>query len=146
MQQATPIMDTLNRDELRYLEDFENIALDPGEFDHRAHVYLTWLYLRRGDTEEEVLQTAGGGLRAFAAHYGLHDKYSQTITRALVTLITVAYRRDPQPDFDAFLQRHPELVADFRQLLAAYYSGERLFSDAARHAFVAPDLAPLPAA
>ena len=45
-------------------------------------------------------------------------------------------------DFDAFLAAHPRLLE--RDLLRAHYSRERLFSEAARAAFVEPDLLALP--
>jgi hypothetical protein len=50
--------------------------------------------------------------------------------------------RAGEDDFDAFLAAHPQLLE--RDLLGAHYSGARLFSEAARAAFVEPDLVALP--
>ena len=50
--------------------------------------------------------------------------------------------RAREDDFEAFVAAHPRLLE--RELLSAHYSHERLFSEAARAAFVEPDLLALP--
>ena len=133
----------LSSGERQFIADFENLTLDPATFDHRAHVYLTWLYLRDDSlSEEQALERVGDGLRSFAAHHGAHGKYSQTITVALVRLIAAAYRRNPGVDFDRFMRDSPELAGDFRELLGRHYSDEVLFSANAQEKFMEPDLVP----
>jgi hypothetical protein len=50
--------------------------------------------------------------------------------------------RAREDDFEAFLAAHPRLLE--RDLLRAHYLRERLFGEAARAAFVEPDLLTLP--
>jgi len=138
----------ISEEQSQYLVDFETIALDPTTFDHRAHVYVTWLYLKRwqaGDIElDDVLAKVGAGLLAFASNYGLDTKYSQTITEAFVILITDAFILQPEMDFDHFMGHWPGFQGNFIVLLKRYYSQELLFSERARREFVQPDLNALP--
>ena len=70
------------------------------------------------------------------------DRYHDTLTTAWARVVAHARRRDRDLGFDAFLAAHPRLLE--RDLLLAHYSRERLFSPAARAAFLEPDLVPLP--
>lgn len=141
---------TLSVEQRQYIVDFEAVAIDLQSFDHAAHIYITWLYLCQWQQGElpraAVMPRVGKGLQALAASVGAHTKYSQTITQALVQLIAHAFDTDPGTDFAQFQQRWPELFRNFRGLLAKYYSESLLFSDAARHSFLEPDLQSLPVA
>jgi hypothetical protein len=58
-------------------------------------------------------------------------------------LVGHAVRLTPAlPDFNTFAVAHPHLLSV--RLLKDYYSAVRLQSDAARHAWIEPDLRPLP--
>lgn len=141
---------TLSAEQRQYIADFEAVALDLESFDHAAHIYITWLYLRlwqQGELQREaVLPRVESGLQALAASVGAHTKYSHTITQALVRLIVNAFDTEPGADFKQFQARWPELFRDFRGLLATYYSVPLLFSDAARLSFLEPDRQVLPVA
>ena len=78
---------------------------------------------------------------ALAAH-GEPGRYHETLTTAWARVVGHHALRARDADFDAFLAAHPRLLE--RDLLCAHYSRERLFSDAARAAFVEPDLLALP--
>jgi hypothetical protein len=138
----------LNGEQRQYIADFEAATLEPENFDHAAHIYITWLYLRQSQQgelpREAVLARVGNGLQAFAASVGAHTKYSRTITQALVCLITQAFDTESGTDFEGFRASWPELFSDFTGLLTQYYSRQRLFSDAARQSFIEPNLQPLP--
>ncbi|WKE65176.1 hypothetical protein PVT67_16155 [Gallaecimonas kandeliae] len=123
-----------------FLAAFEAGTL-PGEaFDHRAHLRLAWLYLRRlPQAQAEAAVCAG--IQGFAERLGAADKFHLTLTMALVRLVAAA---PLAPSFEAFLAGSPALLADAKGLLAQHYSAELLASLDARHAFLGPDLAPLP--
>ncbi len=138
----------LSPEEFAVLHDFDAATRVPLPFNHRAHIYVTWLYLRRWLQGELSLQDVclrmQRGLRRLAEIHGIPQKYHSTITQAAVQLVADAMRDDPDSDFLAWCARHAELVDEFKAVLARYYSDERLYAVAAREAFVAPDRQPLP--
>ena len=123
-------------------------SLPREDWTHEAHIAATaWMIAERPDIVPER------DLPALIAAYNVavggvnddHNGYHETITQAYVAGVR------------GFVAAHPalQLAALVNALLAApegrrdwplrFYSRERLFSVAARRAFVAPDLAPLPA-
>jgi hypothetical protein len=122
-----------------FLARFESTSLP--SFEHRDHVRMAYAYARRGGAAHAVAR-AREGLRRLTAAAGVPDRYHDTLTTAWARV--VAHHADANRDlaFDAFLAAHPSLLD--RDLLLAHYSRERLFSPAARAAFVEPDLVPLP--
>jgi len=85
-------------------------TLPPGGFDHRAHLRLTWLCLRRygrSDTEQRLL----AGLRALAARAGKPDKFNAALTLAWIARVDAASAALPRAhSFDELLLRYPELL------------------------------------
>jgi hypothetical protein len=129
----------MSPDEADFLDRFEAAAIPKEEFDHRAHVRVAWLYLRRYGLEEAGDRMAAG-IRRFAAAHGATGKYHETITQAWVRLVAASI--GDQREFADFVAANPELLD--KELPNAYYSAERLWSDEARRAFVEPDRRPLP--
>ena len=81
-------------------------------------------------------------MRRFAASIGKADKYHETITLFWMRVLAAARRALPAGrGFDDLLDRDPRLLD--KDMPFAYYSRERLFSEAARAEWVAPDLRPL---
>jgi hypothetical protein len=79
----------------------------------------------------------------FAMSLGKGEKYHTSVTIAWMRLIEAAMRCTPQLNgFAQFIGAHPWLLN--REALLAFYSKERLWSEQARTAWVAPDLYPLP--
>ncbi len=109
-------------------------------FSHDDHVRVAWLLCTRADADG--LDAMVAGIRALAAAAGLERKFHATRTVAWYALVAAAATRTPAADSTEFLAQHPDLRD--RAALDRYYSPERLRSTAARTAFVAPDLAPLP--
>jgi hypothetical protein len=122
-----------------FLARFESAALD--SFGHREHLRVAFAYARRGGADHAV-ERARAGLRSFTAAHGQGARYHDTLTTAWARVVAHLALRARDGDFDAFLAAHPRLLD--RDLLAAHYSRARLFSDAARAAFVEPDLLALP--
>jgi hypothetical protein len=121
-----------------FLARFEAHALDV--FSHRDHVRVAFAYARRGGVHAAV--EGSRRIRGFAEALGATRKYHETMTVAWARVVgRLASDAAPLP-FPAFLDAHPELLR--RDLLSAHYGAAVLFSEAARAAFVEPDLVPLP--
>lgn len=132
----------LTPDDKQFLARFEALTLEPGAFDHQAHLRLAYLCLVL-DGLEPAVQRVGRGIRAFAAKVGASDKYHQTITEALVRVMGLRLARQPGADWSAFLAANPDLLHQAKELLLRHYSPERLFSAEARTRFLGPDRLPL---
>lgn len=142
-----------------FLAAFEACTLERQDWTHAAHVRMAWLYLTRLPFEVAKEQVRGGIQKLNATFIarmqasgvipprqepdprGL-DGYHETVTAAFVTVI--ASRTLPGEDFVAFRARNPDLFDRTFPALLKHYSPERLYSAAARAAFLEPDRASLP--
>jgi hypothetical protein len=122
-----------------FLGRFEAASLE--SFGHRDHLRVAFAYARRGGVEHAVAR-AREGLRRFTAAHGQPGRYHETLTTAWARVVGHDAMGASEDDFEAFLAAYPRLLE--RDLLSAHYSRERLFSEAARAAFVEPDLLALP--
>jgi hypothetical protein len=126
-----------------FVDAVESCTLPNEQVDHRAHVRLAYLYLRRlgpAEARARIQQT----ILRYAAKLGAAHKYHVTITVAWMILVEHAAAGLPaEAGYETLLAEHPDLQN--KAALDRYYSSELLASDAARQSFVEPDLAPLPA-
>lgn len=125
------------------IEAFESGAVNPEAFDHEAHIYVAWLYLR----ELPVLpagQRFADALQRLTKQLGIPGKYHETITWFFMYLIDERHRRSGGNDWFSFRRNNEDLFARGEQnILGRYYRRETLASDGARQSFVLPDrLAP----
>jgi hypothetical protein len=123
------------------IDAFRSCTLLPAQFDHRAHLRVAWILVRRLPLADAIEQVCTG-IENIATHFGAPDKFNRTMSEALVRWI--ASRATPELDFDAFLAEYPVLTRDVRALLSQHYSCERLTSPEAKRTFVMPDREPLP--
>jgi hypothetical protein len=121
-----------------FLARFE--AHDLEEFSHCDHLRLAFAYSRRGGLRAAV--DGARRIRGFAEAAGAAGKYHESMTVAWARVVGRLAIDSAPLAFPDFLDAHPEL--QHRDLLSAHYTRARLFSDAARAAFVEPDLVPLP--
>lgn len=135
-----------NREHLR---SFEDLTLPFGEWTHRAHVKVSFTYLRTYPFDE-ALDRMRAGVKAYNARHGVPEGptsgYNETTTRAFMHLIAAtlsAYdRTHPTPDAGSFCDTHPQLMT--RHVLRLFYSPQRRMHPLAKSVFIEPDLAPLP--
>jgi len=126
-----------------FLAAFEACTLK--EFDHRDHVKVAYLYLRRHPLEDAIAKVRSG-LQALAVAWGapvddLERGYHETMTQAWVRLVHLALRdHESSESADAFCDRLPNLMQ--KTYLQSFYSRERLTTWEAKRGFVQPDLAP----
>jgi hypothetical protein len=119
-------------------------ALERGEipnagFPHLSHLRVAWVYLHESATVDEAAARIASTLRRFAASAGKSEKYHQTITVFWMRALAAARSAMSAATLDEVLRAHPRLLD--KDL--AYYSTERLFSEAARRSWVDPDRQPL---
>ena len=110
-------------------------------FGHRQHVHLTWLAVRRYGTDAAITLVSDG-IRSAARYAGAPQKYNATVSRAWVELVGHHADHSAAADFDTFAERNTALLD--KKLLTRFYRSTTLASDAARGAWVEPDLAPFP--
>ncbi len=106
-------------------------------------MHLAFLAARRHGTERAA-DVMCDWIGRIARQHGASQKYHATMTIAWARLVAYHVAGDPSvSDFGAFAVLHPTLLD--KDLLARHYAGPTLRSDAARAAWVPPDLAALPA-
>jgi hypothetical protein len=136
-------------DDQELLRQFENLTLRFEEWTHRAHVKVTYLYLRRFSFDE-TLDRLRSGIKAYnAANHrpdGPTTGYNETTTCAFAHLIAAtiaAYDQTfPTTTADSFCDMHPQLMS--KHVLRFFYSPQRRMDPLAKTQYVEPDLAPLP--
>jgi hypothetical protein len=131
-------------DDDAFLAALHSGQLPASEFDHRQHLRLAWLQLRRAPLTAAIERTCVD-IQAFASHHGAQAKFHRTVTEALLRLMAAQGATDLALDWPAFQHRNPALLSDARGLLARHYSPTLLSRPEARLRFQSPDLLPLPA-
>ena len=127
----------------RVVRGFESCGLPPSEFTHAAHLTVALWYLSRL-TAPEAAGRMRAGLYRFLDHHGVgQGKYNETITLFWIKLIRKFL--DEADVNRSLTDIANEMIASLNdsQLIFAYYSRERLFSEEAKGAWVEPDLKPL---
>jgi hypothetical protein len=139
-RKGLPLNDEIPVDELvRRLGD---LTLPNELFRHRDHLRFAHHRLLN-DGWPFALDAISEQIARFARHHGHAEKFHVTLTQCWVRLVAGALAREPRScSFEELVSRHAELLD--KSLLLRYYSRERLFSDAARRAWIEPDLHELP--
>lgn len=121
----------------------EDAAIQQGDFSHARHMLLALHYVR-AHGPEAALARMRSVLQAFNARHPPRTGDHETIAVAWLALVADHAAEHAGAGVlalaESLLRRY-----DSSKALFAYYSRPRLLSDDARAAFVAPDLAPLPA-
>ncbi len=124
-----------------FKQEFADLTLPPRIFNHTAHLRLAFLILQEYGIEDACVKMCQQ-IQAFDGHYGDGMKFHHTVTAAAVRTVAHFIRRVPQADFVSLIDTFPRLVSQFRELLLAHYSAERLQTPEAKHTYLAPDLLP----
>jgi hypothetical protein len=115
---------------------FAASQIKPGDFGHRDHLQVAFELLNRHDFLESCA-IYGRTIDRMAKSVGAPEKYNATITIAFLSLIAERREGMTQTDIAAFLDANPDLLD--KDVLAAWYSRERLTSAQARAQFLMPD-------
>lgn len=128
------------------LERFERQAIPRGEWTHRLHVRMAYLYLRRHSFAEALVLIRTGIQRLNAANQVPEEPqagYNETLTVAWATLVhTTISEQGPAETSDEFVDKQPQLLC--RTLLRLFYSRAIWTEQDCKTKFVEPDLTPLP--
>lgn len=138
---AEPAWGSIGLDDGEFVRRLEACEYPNGLFRHADHVRLAWIYVRwcGPAAEARIVES----IQRYARSLSHPGKYHDTITRAWLRLVAAAHAATPQiGGFGEFAARHPELLD--RDRLGAFYSPRVIESDAARRAWVPPDVQPLP--
>jgi hypothetical protein len=133
----------LSDDDRDFRQRFEDCRISPGEFNHRAHVRLVYLYLC-AHTVETAYARMRDALHAFLRCNDVDPaKYHDTLTRAWIMAVRhFMEKATPAASADEFIDANTELLD--AKIMLTHYSAEHLFSADARRSFVEPDLDPIP--
>jgi hypothetical protein len=118
------------------IERFEAADIDPDRFDHEAHVYVAWLYVREYELTDAIAKF-NSGLKRLVTKLGADGKYHATLTWFFLLLI--ADRAQEREPWRAFRHRNADLITGSKEILSRYYSDDCLLSERARERFVLPD-------
>ena len=151
MKTTTPLADSpvsekaavggppLTEDEYRLFGDFEDGIYAGGEFHHRQHVRMAWIYLRTISLPA-ALERFSMALQRFARRKGVPDLYHETITWAYLFLINERLQNGQRDlSWEGFASLNEDLMRWKDGPVPALYSPERLNSEAARQIFLLPD-------
>lgn len=118
------------------IERFESGQVDSQYFDHEAHVYVGWLYVRNFELTDAIRRFTAA-LRCLTTALGVPGKYHATISWFFLLLI--AERAVDDDTWLTFRARNLDLIHGSKATLARYYSERLLSSMRARQRFVLPD-------
>lgn len=90
------------------IENFEAGEIDPARFDHEAHVYVGWLYVREYPCDQAVARF-DAALRRLVRKIGAETKYSAMIT--WLFLLLIAERACDGESWPEFRTRNDDLFS-----------------------------------
>jgi len=125
-----------------FLERFERCELPEAEWTHLAHVRVAWICLGTMPADDALDRIRIGILKYNTDVLHRRHKYHETVTVAFARIIADRMRTGEK--WDDFARRIDDLLNTEVPLLLRYYSEDRLFSEAAREAFLEPDLEKIP--
>lgn len=117
---------------------FESYDIDASTFGHIDHVGVAYEMLRSYDFLNASARYAEC-INTIATRAGASRKFNTTITLAFLSLIAERMEATCHDTFDDFIAQNQELLSG--DLLAKWYSPERLGSNLARTVFLMPDAA-----
>lgn len=130
-------------DDRDFRRRFEACEIATGDFDHRAHVRLAYVYLCESDADGAYQHMRDALLRFLACNGIDPAKYHETLTQAWIKAVRHFMARTTTCESaGSFIERNPELLDS--KIMLTHYSAALLFSPEARASFVDPDLDPIP--
>ncbi len=117
---------------------FEACDIDASAFGHIDHIGVAYEMLRRYDFLEASSRYSKC-INTIATKAGAATKFNTTITLAFLSLLAERMESTQAESFPAFISQNQDLVSG--NVLATWYTPERLQSDLARRIFLMPDAA-----
>jgi hypothetical protein len=117
-------------------------VVSQGRFHHRDHVRLAW-HMNRELGVDAAPGAIARAIQHIARHHGEPGKYHETLTQFWARVVGYHVERQSDlTDFEQFIAAYPQLLD--KELPARHWRRETLHSDAARAAWVEPDIIALP--
>lgn len=128
---------------LEVVRRFESCELPTADFNHREHLLVALCYLRRmGDAD--ALSHMRARIGSYAAAHGINPSlYHETITAFWLRRVRAYLERADAGLGLAGMTNALAAECGSSRLVFDYYSKELIDSEAARRAWVEPDLRPL---
>lgn len=124
-----------------FIDQFENLQLNPAYFTHLAHIRLAWLYIKEFGVERAA-NIICDRIRNFDKKFDNGLKFNKTVTIAFVHLINERQQLGIYRDFESFLDANEVLIYEYKELISKHYSFDPFNSEKARHEYLLPDLMP----
>ncbi len=118
---------------------FENATLEPGGFNHEAHILVGWRYLQDYSLLDAINRFTDA-IRRLTRKLGVASKYHETITWFYLIKIAERCNGPDAADWLSFKAAKPDLFEWKPSLIQKYYSDALLSSEVAKRMFVLPDL------
>jgi len=118
------------------VESFEAHDLDSGKFHHAEHVGVAYEMLRKYEFLKATVKYAEN-IKIIATKAGAANKFNVTITLAFMSLIAERMGAGQYRSYDEFIAQNRDLLTS--DVLAKWYSSQRLTCDLARDVFLMPD-------
>ena len=122
-------------------EQFAQASLDPKLFTHEAHLRLAWIHLTQYGSEQAIVNITMQ-LKQYVKKLGASNKYNETVTVAAIKAVQHFHAKSDTNNFQDFILKNPRLINSFRELLSSHYTTDIFNSQAAKDAFLAPELLP----
>ena len=122
------------------VQGFESCTTPASGFTHRAHLTVAVWYLAQGTASDALRQVRAGIFRFLDHHQVGREKYNETLTQFWTRLVRQCLDElNPNCSLLEAANAVIEALGD-SQVVAEYYTSERLWSDEAWQAWVEPDL------
>lgn len=126
-------------DELESL--FERFRLKPLMFTHEAHLRLAYVHINKYGPEQAALNMCAQ-IKGYAESLNVPEKFNMTVTIASIKTMHRFMCQSTSTNFKGLMQEFPELLTDFRVIIAKHYSFNVFADPKAKQAYIAPDLLP----
>ncbi|GAB5519372.1 MAG: hypothetical protein RhofKO_16230 [Rhodothermales bacterium] len=141
----TPAPFHLSAADRAFQHDFLRGIILPGDFSHRQHLRLAYVYLVQHGEVDAAYGAVRSAIQGFLQHYGIEAAhYHATLTLAWMKAVALFMQRcGSASSAEAFIEASSVLLDS--KVMLTHYTEAVLFSEAARQHFVPPDLDPIPA-
>jgi hypothetical protein len=141
------LLSQTSEDIVTLVHGFKSRSLPLSQWTHEAHILVALCYLQETPSLSETHARLGEDIRAYNLSVGTANSdtsgYHDTLTLFWLNVVYPFVTRDAGREAAAIYARMKETLLTQRTLPLAFYSRARLFSTAARHQWVEPNLLPL---
>lgn len=124
-----------------FVDQFENLQLNPAYFTHLAHMRLAWLYIKDFGVERASLVLCDR-IKNFDRKFGTGKKFNKTVTIAFAHLINERQQLGVYRNFESFIEANESLIGNYKELICKHYSFDPFTSEKARQEYLLPDKIP----